>query len=93
MQHYVERARSAFYLSPSDPRPMSTLGAFHKAAQKSPQAAKAWLERLESISPQDTQSIFNRIPEEEISPIAINFAQELLSLNRQRLLALKRDFL
>lgn len=93
MHRYVERARSAFYLSPSDDKPMSTLDVFKKAAKRWPHAAKAWLMRLEAFSPQITQEIFDLIPESEISFFSIEFAQTMLILNRQRLLDLKRDLL
>ena len=89
MNRYVERARSAFYHSPSDTKPMFNLEVFQRAGKRWPQAAKAWLARLESLSPQDTQKVFDFIPREEISPVAINFAQTMLTLNRQRLLDLK----
>lgn len=91
MHRYAERARSAFYQSPSDAKPMSTLEVFLKAARRWPQAAKSWLTRLESLSPLDTQKIFDLIPKEEISPVAIDFAQTMLTLNRQRLVDLKGD--
>lgn len=91
INRYVERARSAFYQSPSDAKPMSTLEVFQKAAKRWPQAEKSWLARLELLSHQDTQKIFDLIPEEEISPVAIDFAQTMLTLNRQRLLDVKGD--
>jgi hypothetical protein len=54
-------------------------------------AAKTWLERLEALSPEDTQEIFDRLPKSEITSIAIEFAQRMLILNRERLLDLKRN--
>jgi hypothetical protein len=92
MESYVERARSAFYFSPSDPKPMPTIEAFRKAAQRWPRAAESWLERLEAVTPLETKNIFDRIPEGEITAVSIEFAQTILSLNRGRLLVLKRDF-
>ncbi len=47
--HYVQRARSAFYRLPEDPRTMSTVEAFHHAARRRPQAANIWLMRLAGI--------------------------------------------
>ena len=38
---YAARARSAFFLEPTDPKPMSTLDAFTKAARRHPGAAKS----------------------------------------------------
>ena len=91
MHRYVERARSAFYLSPADTKPMLTIEVLQKAAKKWPHAAKSWLGRLEALSPQVTQEIFDLIPKSEISPVSLEFAQMMLILNRQRLLDLKRD--
>jgi hypothetical protein len=91
MHRYVERALSAFYLSPADTKAMLTLEVFKKATRTYPRAAKSWLARLEALSPQVTQEIFDLIPESEISPISIEFAQMMLILNRQRLLDFKRD--
>jgi len=40
------------------------------------------------VSSQDVVQIFEQIPRELITPVAIAFAQRMLELNRQRLLAL-----
>lgn len=53
MERYVERATSAFFLSPSRTKPMSTLDAFHEAAKVRPKAARAWLESLKRLSLHD----------------------------------------
>jgi len=53
--------------------------------------SRIWLSRLEFLSPQDTQKIIDHIPESEISPVAAEFAQTMLILNRDRLLGLKKD--
>lgn len=55
MQRYVERATSAFYLSPSSKKPMSTFDAFREAGKIQPVAAKAWIERLEHVSFRDLE--------------------------------------
>lgn len=88
MQHYVARARSAFYASPTDMRPISTLSAFREAGIRRPRAAQAWIARLERLSSQDIEAIFAAIPSDRISPIAKDFAIKVLSLNAQRLLTL-----
>ena len=91
IRYYIIKARSAFYHSPSDSKPMSTLEVFQRAAKRWPNAARIWLSRLEFLSPQDTQKIIDHIPESEISPVAAEFAQTMLILNRDRLLGLKKD--
>jgi len=89
MERYVERAISAFYASPSSDKPSSTLAAFQEAGGISPQAADAWLERLKHVSSRDIALIFDQVPQERITPVAIEFAKRMLDLNRQRLLALQ----
>ena len=88
MQHYVARARSAFYTAPTDTRPMSTLSAFREAGIRRPRAAQAWITRLERLSSQDIEAIFAAIPSDRISPVARDFAIKMLSLNAQRILTL-----
>ncbi len=89
IERYVERAISAFYSSPSSNKPLSTLDAFREAGRIRPEAADSWLERLKRVSLQDIVRIFEQIPQERITPVAIAFAQRMLELNRQRLLTLQ----
>jgi hypothetical protein len=89
MQRYVERATSAFYLSPSSKKPMSTFDAFREAGKIRPVAARAWIERLEHVSFRDVELIFDHIPSDRISAVAKSFALKMLELNGQRLRALK----
>jgi hypothetical protein len=88
VQKYVERATSAFYPATGG-RALSTIGAYQQAAETSPTAGKAWVDRLEAVSPADTAAIFQKVPPTIISEPAINFAQKMLELNRQRLLELR----
>jgi hypothetical protein len=89
MQRYVERARSAFYASPTDTKPMSTLDAFREGGRRRPRAAHAWIARLERLSSQDIEAIVADIPSDRISAVAKDFAIRMLFLNAQRLLALQ----
>ncbi len=89
MEKYVERARSAFYLTPNSSKPLSTIDAFQKAANRRPEAARLWLKQLEGISSSDTRSIFERIPKTEITEVGIEFTQRILGLNSERLLKLR----
>ncbi|EDX78161.1 hypothetical protein MC7420_7899 [Coleofasciculus chthonoplastes PCC 7420] len=59
-------------------------------AHRYPQAASVWLARLETIQKANTLAIFNRINRSRISPEAINFAQEILDINKHRLLTLRK---
>ena len=84
--HYIQKARSAIYGKKMDTKPLSTINAFHLAARKRPEAAKVWLERLQSITRSDCQNLFQEIPPTEISKTAIQFALTMLELNQERLL-------
>jgi hypothetical protein len=87
MAHYVQRARSAFYRSPNDPKTISTVEAFGHAARRGPHAAQVWLTRLTDIDvSHQVQPLFDNIPEARIAQHAAAFAMQMLELNRQRLL-------
>ena len=88
IERYVTRARSAFYSSPSGAKPMPTLEAFRRVARRSPQAGVAWLGRLNQVSSNMVQSIFNQIPGDRITTHGIEFATKLLEINRHRLATL-----
>lgn len=87
IDQYVKKATSAFYSSGA--KRISTIDAFNEAAKKNPVAARFWLERLEEITSKDIIPIFHKLPKEEISEVAIEFAQKMLDLNQKRLLSLK----
>jgi hypothetical protein len=91
MERYVARARSAFFASPSSTRPMSTYEAFQEAGRMRPGAARAWLARLRNVSPQDVQRLFDQVPPDRITPVAMAFALKMLELNQQRLLTLDEE--
>ncbi len=86
---FVERATSAFYRLPSDARPMLTIDAFREAARIRPEAAAIWLSQLEEVSADEVRAILNQVPSGRITPVGVEFAQRLLELNRERLLALR----
>jgi len=86
VQAYAKRCSSQLYASDNRPKRLKTFEAFREAALYYPQAAQIWLNCLARISANDTLAIFNRIPGETISPITIEFSQQLLKFNRERLL-------
>jgi hypothetical protein len=87
MAHFVQRARSAFYRSPNDPKTISTIGAFGHAVSRGPHAAQVWLDRLAEIDVScHVQPLFDTIPEVRITQHAAAFAMRMLELSRQRLL-------
>lgn len=91
IESYVEKALSAFYTSTSTKR-LTTIDAFERAAKRNPAAGKFWLSRLSEISENDVNAIFRMIPKSEISDLAIEFAQIMLTLNKKRLLAIGAKF-
>jgi hypothetical protein len=86
VERYVQKGASAFYDSPTSPRPLSTVDAFMFAARLHPRAALNWLRRLEEISLADAERVFRSIPSDRISEVSIEFGLKILSLNRRRLL-------
>lgn len=88
MQRYVERAKSAFYQTQNDTKPLSTIDAFRIAARWRPDAARTWLKKLENVSLADVRGITDRVSHEEMSDTAKRFTLQILDLNRQRLLAI-----
>ncbi|KPK76189.1 MAG: hypothetical protein AMJ79_07720 [Phycisphaerae bacterium SM23_30] len=86
---YVEKSASAFYDKVGDKKPLTTFDAFYKAACQRPQAAKIWLKHLADISLESIKLLFNRVPEDRITPEAVKFALEMLKINQNRLLDLQ----
>jgi hypothetical protein len=64
---------------------ISTAEAFAIAAEFYPKAAQIWQEKLRSISREQIDEIFDRIPEGRITPIADRFARQLLEYNREKI--------
>lgn len=89
LSYYIARAQSAIYKGKKDKKPLKTIDAFYLAAAKNPLAAKIWLECLRNVTLQDCEQIFSCFPEDYISPLGVEFALQLLRLNRKRLLELK----
>ena len=86
VDYYIGKASSAFFASPTSKKSLSTLDAFKAAARSRPVAGLAWLKRLETVLPDQTEQILRLVPPERISEVAVHFAQRMLELNRLRLL-------
>lgn len=83
-QKYSEEYSISFFdLLSSD---ITGIEAFKQAAELRPEAAKIWLDRLNSIQPKQIQSIFDRLPDNRITNEAKLFAIEILNCNRTQLL-------
>lgn len=89
VQAYANKCFSAFYASVDDRKTLKTFDAFSLVAHRYPEAACPWLARLENISKANILEIFNRLNRSRISSDASNFAQEILEINKHRLITLR----
>lgn len=89
VESYVEKARSGFFENISSKKAMSTLDAFRECAKSNAGAGQYWLDRLAALNDADISDILLSIPDDFISPEARAFANAMLRINRNRLLALK----
>jgi hypothetical protein len=90
---YINRARSAFYAQSGDKKALPTLDVFFQAAQRGPNAAMIWLNQLENIPFTHLRELLTRIPSTRISPVALEFAHQILDINRSKLLRLREELL
>lgn len=88
---YADKCQSYLYTNIGNRQRIKTFEAFCEAAKFYPQAACIWLDRLGNISADDTLRLFKRVPENRISPIAVKFAQSILTHNRDRLLNFRKQ--
>ena len=86
IEFWVRKARGALYGKATDAKPLSTLEAFRAASYLYPRGAEYWLDRLSAVNPDSWVEILNRVPEKRASPLAREFAAEMLTLNRRDLL-------
>jgi len=82
---FVKRARSAFYASESQEKPLSTLDAFQAFASKFQIAADAWLDRVLAVSRDQICGILEKLPEKRISEVGRDFTLAVLLENQRRL--------
>ena len=80
---YVAKARSAFY--GDDERTLTIDAAFKAAAARRPTAASAWLQRLETVTPEVCERLVARVPGPRMSDPARRFALAFLEETRARL--------
>ncbi len=78
LEAYAKKSPSAFYAQVGDRKTLKTFDAFYQSAQRYLNAASLWLDCLGKISSTSTLELFERIPQERISPTAIQFACRLI---------------
>lgn len=88
VEHFCGRARSCFYKTTSDKKPMGTIIAFQETAKMRPDAGLYWIERLQGLNLVDFKGVLNQVPDSEISEPARLFALKMLETNRNRLINL-----
>ena len=86
IEHFAERARTAFYPDGGGSRTLLTFEAFDQFKIVAPGAARAWLLQLESISTETIQNTISQVPLTRMTSTTRAFTLRLLELNRQRLL-------
>lgn len=87
---FARRARSAFYADALQTKAMTTVDAWQAFSQKSPAAARIWIERLRSVDTSMVQKIIDNVPLQRMSQISRDFTLALLIENQNRLLAGER---
>ena len=83
---YARRAKSALH-APGESKPLTTMEAFQRAAILRPDAARVWLDRLRSTSPEQWERVISQIPQATMSEPARQFAAVMLDCTRSALLA------
>ena len=83
---YANRARSGLFEASSDKRPVHPRAAFLLAATKRPEAAKLFLQRLQSVEEIFIDEVIERIPQERMSADSKRFVALLIRDNRVRIL-------
>jgi hypothetical protein len=67
---------------------LSNLTVFVRAAQLYPEAARVWQDRLARIDPLQINEIFDRLPPDRISSVAMQFAKQIIEYGREQILGL-----
>ncbi len=91
VQAYAEKSRSAFFRQEGDSKPLLTFDVFAAVARDYARSAALWLDQLAKISPGQIETLLHRIPQSRISPTALEFAHQMLDINRDRLLRLREE--
>jgi hypothetical protein len=79
---YVGKAKTAFYADGEPAQMMRSFEMLQAIRKLEPNAYRFWGQKICSLKDTFFQSIFNQIPPEWISKVAIEFAITILSLNQ-----------
>jgi hypothetical protein len=88
VEGYLEKCMTRFVRAPGTRDRLHVHEVFTRAADRYPRAAAAWLDRLARLDlDADVHPLFDAVPADRITPLAARFAQRVLALNREALLA------
>lgn len=88
IESWARTARSPFYSESIAPdRPLTTFEAFEMAAARLPDAAAAWLRRLQTVEWAGVATSMAAVPDPLITTTARRFALRLLEIDRALLLS------
>jgi hypothetical protein len=83
---YARRANSAFYCDSDQKHPMTTLEAWKAFADKTPNGAAVWMDRLRPIDEAAIRAVVDQVPPQRMSGISKDFTVRLLLENQNRIL-------
>lgn len=85
IQAYAKRARSPFYASENDKKPISTLDAFLESAKLHPLAGQFWKSKLMEVPDSCFEEIIYSVPVGLMSEVSKDFSLKLLLENKMRI--------
>jgi hypothetical protein len=91
VENYVKKSRSAIYATVNDKTALLNFEVFEQLAQIYPNAARRWLQILSQVKSDDIMGILARVPSTRLSPLALDFTDQILRANQQRLLTLRES--
>jgi hypothetical protein len=83
MAAYVKRAKTAFYGDEEQSKMMTSLDVLNAVILLEPESSRFWGRRICSLDRNFFEGLFNQIPADWITPVAIEFAVEMLMLNQR----------
>jgi hypothetical protein len=86
VEAYADRARSAFFMTPDDEQPLTTMDAFSEVARRCPTGATVWCTRLRGLEDVTITEIVRAVPDELMSLPIKEFVERIIIHNRDRLL-------
>ncbi|MCJ8272936.1 MAG: HipA domain-containing protein [Psychrosphaera sp.] len=83
---FVLKAKSELFRYETDKKPLKTIDAFYCAVKDRPNVKTHWLSKLQKLTEYHITNIFDRLPNEVISPTAKAFAIKMIMENQTRTL-------